>query len=154
MMKKGFTLLELIIVIIIIGILATLGFAQYSRMIERSRGAEARMVLGAIRTQAIGQYMQRGGIAGSLPANTLTEAMVGVGDVAGQIAKTCAAAAPSTSYYFGYAVTQVAVDTMVATATRCVGAVGKQPGGPAATTLVLTSNFATGSDVWTGTGGY
>lgn len=47
-MKKGFTLLELIIVIIIIGILATLGLTQYARMVERGRGAEARQLLGNI----------------------------------------------------------------------------------------------------------
>jgi len=48
-MKKGFTLLELIIVIIIVGILATLGFVQYASVIERGRFAEARANLGTLR---------------------------------------------------------------------------------------------------------
>ncbi len=48
-MKKGFTLLELIVVIIILGILATLGFSQYAKMIEKSRISEAKMILGQIR---------------------------------------------------------------------------------------------------------
>lgn len=48
-MKKGFTLLELIIVIIIVGILATLGFVQYASVIERGRFAEARGNLGTLR---------------------------------------------------------------------------------------------------------
>ena len=32
-MKRGFTLLELVVVILIVGVLATLGFTQYGRMV-------------------------------------------------------------------------------------------------------------------------
>jgi prepilin-type N-terminal cleavage/methylation domain-containing protein len=53
-MKKGFTLLELIIVIIILGVLATLGFVQYSQVIEKSRKSEARMNLGTLRQLQLG----------------------------------------------------------------------------------------------------
>jgi prepilin-type N-terminal cleavage/methylation domain-containing protein len=42
MTKKGFTLLELIVVIVIIGVLATLGLTQYASMVERGRSAEAK----------------------------------------------------------------------------------------------------------------
>jgi len=48
--KQGFTLMELIIVIIIIGIMATVGFGQYKKMVERGRAVEARTIIGQIRT--------------------------------------------------------------------------------------------------------
>jgi len=40
-MKRGFTLLELIIVLIILGVLSTLGITQYGAMRERALGREA-----------------------------------------------------------------------------------------------------------------
>ena len=48
MAKKGFTLLELLIVIVIIGILASIGIPRYFDAIENARGAEAKGTLGEI----------------------------------------------------------------------------------------------------------
>jgi len=52
-MKKGFTLLELLIVIIIVGVLATLALPNFLRGVERARWAEAKNILGALRGSQI-----------------------------------------------------------------------------------------------------
>jgi prepilin-type N-terminal cleavage/methylation domain-containing protein len=146
-MRKGFTLLELIIVIVILGILATLGFAQYQRMAERARGAEARTIIGLVRTQAAGHRMQYGALSGAgIPA--FNDAAAGIGATAELIPSAC-----RPTHYFLYTVTSAVEPTLVTTATRCtVG--GKIPDSPTALTLILTSNFGAGTDIWTGTGGY
>ena len=47
--NKGFTLLEIVIVIIIIGVLAGLALPQYVGYVERTRAAEAMNAIGAIK---------------------------------------------------------------------------------------------------------
>ena len=48
-MKKGFTLVELIVVIIIIAILAAIAIPQFMRMQERAKGSAAKAKLDIIR---------------------------------------------------------------------------------------------------------
>ena len=50
---KGFTLLELLMVVIIIAILASIALPQYLRVSERSRASEALTVLGATRASEL-----------------------------------------------------------------------------------------------------
>ncbi len=47
-MEKGFTLLELLIVVVILGVLATIGIVQYKGVVESARSAEAYAVLSDI----------------------------------------------------------------------------------------------------------
>lgn len=111
-MKKGFTLLELIIVIIIIGILATLGFTQYQRVVEKGRTSEARTTLGQIRTAETAYYYEYG---------CYTETMDNL--------SVNATGACVNTHYFRYSLSGINNNTGVATASRCVeGEGGKNPG--------------------------
>ncbi|MHB8158241.1 MAG: prepilin-type N-terminal cleavage/methylation domain-containing protein [Desulfocucumaceae bacterium] len=48
-LSRSFTLIELIVVIIIVGILAAVGISQYSLTVEKARTAEAKVRIGAMR---------------------------------------------------------------------------------------------------------
>lgn len=145
-MSKGFTLLELVVVIIILGILATLGLTQYFAMVERSRGSEAKAVLGDMRTLAAAARMEYG----DLNAGALTDERMNLGAGGGDtIPNACAP-----THYFFYAYAATGANTVTLTATRCgTGDGGKTPdsstvGGQ---TLVLNVDFL-GQDTWGGTG--
>lgn len=108
--RKAFTLLELILVVIILGILASLGLTNYTKIIEKSRIAEAKTILGQIRTAQEGYKLEYGSRTTDLSA-------LGLGDlpIAGCL----------TTHYFMYSST--AADGI---ATRCSeegGGGGKSP---------------------------
>ncbi|MFA5388246.1 MAG: prepilin-type N-terminal cleavage/methylation domain-containing protein [Candidatus Omnitrophota bacterium] len=65
MNKKGFTLLELLIVVIILGVLASIALPQYTATIEKARSGEAVINIGAIRV-ALDRYWYQNG---ALPAD-------------------------------------------------------------------------------------
>jgi len=58
--KNSFTLVEFLIVIVIIGILATMAVPQYQKMVEKARWVEAKNMLGAIRQACILYYQEKG----------------------------------------------------------------------------------------------
>jgi type IV pilus assembly protein PilA len=127
-MRKGFTLLELIVVIIIIGVLGALGFIQYTRVVEKGRSAEAKDILGQIRS-AQAAYMQEN--------NTYTGSIT---DLYVEAPTSCA-----TSHYFAYTVSNT-----VGTAARCTSG-GKSPN-LTGTAYTVSLTYATG--VWGGSAGY
>jgi type IV pilus assembly protein PilA len=66
MLKKGFTLLEVLIVVIIIGILAAIALPQYTTTIEKSRSGEAATNVGSLRTSIDRYWYQNGSFPASI----------------------------------------------------------------------------------------
>ena len=135
----GFTLMELLIVVIIVGILSTLALPQFPRAMERARQAEARAMLGQIYQAERIYYAEKDFYVTATPANNPTVASI--------------PADTSPDNYFKYA---VAVPeggaTFTATATRKIAAdttgnKGKAPPWTSAYTITLdqAGNFTVSS---------
>jgi len=143
-MKRGFTLLELLVVIIILTVLAALGLGQYSRVVEKSRSTEARKIIGDIRDLATAYYQYHGTMTGF----GIDEAGIGLGF--DQIPFSC-----RTSHYFNYFIDNGAThdNFLRIVANRCLtGAGGKNPGWNGAVAQIhLTSTMggAAPIDTWT-----
>lgn len=130
--EKGFTLLELVVVIIVIGILATIGLTQYTKMAERGRGAEARSILGSLRSAEEFYRTENNAYTG-----TLNQLAVDV------------PAACQVTHYFSYAVA-LAGNGFTATATRCTTG-GKNPNYVGTASLVLNVVSPTSEPTWIST---
>ncbi|MBR5609135.1 MAG: prepilin-type N-terminal cleavage/methylation domain-containing protein [Elusimicrobiaceae bacterium] len=75
-MKKGFTLIELLVVVLIIGILSAVALPQYTKAVEKSRAAEAFVILKDMH-QKSHLYALGGGVFpnGSCPSSPTYEDM-------------------------------------------------------------------------------
>jgi prepilin-type N-terminal cleavage/methylation domain-containing protein len=148
-MKKGFTLLELLIVIIIVGVLATLGLTQYNTVVERSRGSEAKQILGQLRSACAGYWMESNNASACECASGGQNANMSLDPNTG-VPSTCRA-----SHYFAYTITREADDRAWINATRCK-ANGKTPDYSAAGTpwIALYVNFTNGTAVSSNSGIY
>lgn len=121
-MKRGFTLLEILVVIIIIGILASLGMGQYSKTIERSRGAEAKRIIGYMRELAADYFVDHdGNLTG------LDNAFFGIGNNPGDIPGPNPPCRTTHYFYYGFYIN--GIDQIYLNANRCTSA-GKSPNGP------------------------
>lgn len=81
--QKGFTLIELMIVVAIIGILAALAIPAYQDYTIKSRVAEGASLSGAFKT-AIEVYWSENGTLSGLTDNSLNPTSLGLTSVAGE----------------------------------------------------------------------
>ncbi|MDD5108858.1 MAG: prepilin-type N-terminal cleavage/methylation domain-containing protein [Candidatus Omnitrophica bacterium] len=125
-MRKGFTLIELVVVIIIVGVLASIGLTQYTKVVEKGHAAEARTILGSLRSLQIAANLENGAYETNMA------------NLDASIQTACATG----THYFTYA----CAASGTCTATRCTTA-GKAPVGPSAYTKTLAVD-----GTWGGTG--
>lgn len=110
--KKGFTLLELMMVILIVTILSAVGLIQFIKMVEKNRTAEAKRILGNIRVAEQTYFLNNSVYTTSMDA------------IVHGAPTSCVP-----THYFSYTVNAASANDFTAVATRCsVGSGGKEPG--------------------------
>lgn len=122
---RSFTLVELIIVVVILGILLSVGLMYYTNVREKGRSAEARALLGVIRTAEEAYRIEEDSYASV--ANGAELVALGLEGIP---TDSCLG-----THYFRYTVA-VAGNTYTATAQRCT-ADGKSPDASAGYSITL-----------------
>ncbi len=120
MNKRGFTLLELMVTVTIIGILAGMASFNYARAVEKSRTGEAKRILGQMREAQIAYNIE----------NDDYGAMA---DLGLNVTEVCAG---QNTFYFRYG-TDGPLSTGTCWAVRCDSG-GKSPSGPSAYQVNMT----------------
>jgi prepilin-type N-terminal cleavage/methylation domain-containing protein len=118
--RKGFTLIELMVVILIVGILASVAVPMLRGRIDAAKWSEGKAMMGSIAT-AIRAYNAEKGPAGTAPT-TLFVGTTGLGFIAGDLTGT----------YFGdadFAFAVTAMDPLTYTIT-CTAGVSLDPDAP------------------------
>jgi prepilin-type N-terminal cleavage/methylation domain-containing protein len=72
--SQGFSLMELMIVVVITGVLAAIAIPTFTSYVQKSRTAEATQVLGVIKLRQEAYRAEFGGYLGGSPQNTCTDA--------------------------------------------------------------------------------
>ncbi len=124
-MNKGFTIIELIVVVLILGILVSLGSMRLAKIHEISRALEAKTILGLIRTTQKAYRVEHDSYAQDLSELD----MVGP--------NTCNQA----DYYFTYVSSEDCDGAKCAAAIRCTHGGKSPPGGNA---YIIKLNLDTG----------
>lgn len=131
--NPGFTLLELIIVIIIVGILAVVGLTQYTDQIERGRLSEAKANIGVMSKFANEYYLKNSTVA------TIIDSDVTIGN---GLPSSC-----SSSNYYWYDIPAKAADIVRLSAYRCTSG-GKTPNAEREYQYLLRYYPGTGVQRW------
>jgi prepilin-type N-terminal cleavage/methylation domain-containing protein len=136
--KSSFTLLELVVVIVVLGILSTLAAIHWGSVVEKSKGSEAKIILGQIRSTAVAYLLEKGNL------NGFNNLLAGIGTTEDRIPSEC-----RSTHYFKYAIDNGATggDKVRIEATRCASG-GKGIDIEEEHYLNLTVNFTSGVDIW------
>lgn len=133
-MRKAFTLLELIVVIIVIDIVVTLVIKQYSYIVEQQRTTEAVANISQMRKYARAYYMENGTIT------TITASDLNIGNKADQLPNSC-----DQNHYYSYRLARKTDTDMSIDITRCMSG-GKIPNYSGSKTYIIVYTWNSTTD--------